>query len=115
PAGQAKAQTEERSVADVWRQHGFVVKAAHTNNLEPRLSAVDHFLSRRTTAGEAFLVSPHCQRVIAALSGGYQFKFTKAGVVEADPLKNQHSHPADATQYGCMRFINGSLDAASVL
>ncbi len=115
PSGNSKAQTEERSVADVWRKHGFVVKPAASNNLEPRLSAVDHFLSRRTAVGEALLVSPHCRRVIDAMSGGYRYKINKGGVVNDEPLKNNASHPADAVQYGCMRFVNGNLAAAQVL
>lgn len=115
PAGISKAQTEERSVADVWKQAGFAVKAAVSNNLDPRISAVDSFLCRRTAAGEAFIVSPHCRRVIEAMCGGYRYKVSRQGVTAAEPAKDRHSHPADAVQYGCMRFRNGNLDAAKVL
>lgn len=115
PSGSAKAQTEERSVESVWKQHGFVVKPAASNNLEPRLAAVDHFLSRRTAAGEAFLVSPHCRYVIDAMAGGYRYKVNKSGIDDDTPLKNNASHPADAVQYGSMRFVNGNLAAAQVL
>lgn len=117
PAGLARAQTEERSVVDVWRAHGFVVKAAYSNNLQPRIEAVDHFLGRRTQAGEALLISPHLRHLIAAMSGGYKYKLRKDGATDKsdEPIKDNHSHPADAMQYGCMRFIKGGLDIAALL
>lgn len=117
PAGMARSQTEERSVVDVWRAHGFVVKAAYSNNLQPRIEAVDHFLGRRTQAGEAFLISPHVRHLVAAMSGGYKYKLRKDGATDKsdEPVKDSHSHPSDATQYGCMRFIKGGLDAAALL
>lgn len=94
PAGIQRAQTDERSAVDILKAEGFKVRPAKTNNVVPRLAAVDDFLMRQVDGDSALLVDPACVRLKAAAMGGYRFH-EKNGTI----LKNEHSHIADAWQY----------------
>ena len=46
PAAFQRAQTDERTVADIYKTEGFTVKPARTNSVAARLAAVEKFLTR---------------------------------------------------------------------
>lgn len=104
PAGQQRAQTDERTCFDMVRQAGFKVIAARTNSIVARIGAVDGFLSRQIDGGPARLLCPEGARpLITAYRGGYRYKLKpKSGEAEDKPEKNIHSHIADADQYACL-------------
>jgi hypothetical protein len=102
PAGQQRAQTDERSVFDILRQEGFRVLPARTNSLVARIAAVDSFLTRQIDGKAAHLIDPGAKLLINALRGGYRYKRKKSGEVEDSPEKNEFSHIADAHQYACL-------------
>jgi hypothetical protein len=102
PAGQQRAQTDERTVFDILKQEGFRVLPARTNTLVARITAVDSFLTRQVDGGAAHLVDPGAKLLINALRGGYRYKRKKSGEVEDSPEKNEYSHVADAHQYACL-------------
>ena len=104
PAGNTRAQTDEKTVLDVIRAEGLAVRTASTNVLQARLGAVDSALSR-VVEGEPYLLidSTHCADLITCLSGKYRYRRKKDGEAEDQPEK---SHPwsdiADALQYLCL-------------
>ncbi len=94
PSGIQRAQTDERSAVDIIKQEGFKVIPARTNNITPRLNAVDDYLMRQIDGDSAFLIDPSCLALKSAMMGGYRFH-PKTGKIE----KNSHSHVAEALQY----------------
>lgn len=114
PAGQQRAQTDERSVFDILRAQGFRVIPARTNSLAARISAVDNFLTRTVDGGPMILFDKeHTDPLIKAMRGKYRYKLNKNGSMPDAPEK---SHPwsdlADSLQYVCMHadgaFLGGT-------
>lgn len=102
PAGQQRAQTDERSAFDILRQEGFRVVPAKTNSIVARINSVDKFLTRMVDGKSGWLIDPGCIHLIAALRGGYRYKVKSNGETDESPEKNHHSHVADACQYACL-------------
>jgi len=102
PAGQQRAQTDERSVFDILKQEGFRVIPAKTNSVVARVNAVDKMLTRTVDGKPGHLIDPCCTHLIAALRGGYRYKIRQNGETDDKPEKNSHSHIADAHQYACL-------------
>jgi hypothetical protein len=110
PAGVQRAQTDERSVFDIFKQEGFRIIPGKTNAIPGRLAAVDNWLSRQIDGGAAVLLDPvGCKPLIHALRGGYRYKISTKGEVDEKPEKNAASHVSDAFQYLCMHADPGSL------
>lgn len=103
PAANTRSQTDERTVLDVLRAEGFVVRTAPTNNIQSRISAVDAYLTRVVDGESGFLIDPSCTSLIGALAGKYKYRRKSDGDTEDKPDK---SHPwsdiADALQYLCL-------------
>lgn len=110
PAAFQRAQTDERCVADMYKQEGFEVKPAITNSLAARLNAVDKYLTRTVEGKQALLVDPRCSELIKAMAGKYRYKINSKGVVDNTPEK---SHPwsdyGDALQYACLHHDGGAM------
>jgi hypothetical protein len=102
PAGQQRAQTDERSVFDILKQEGFRVIPAKTNSVAARINAVDSWLTRMVDGKPAMLVDPSCKTLIQGLRGGYRYKTKTNGVTEQTPEKNHFSHLIDGFQYTCL-------------
>jgi hypothetical protein len=102
PAGQQRAQTDERSVFDILRAEGFRVISAKSNSVVARINAVDKMLTRTVDGKPAHLIDPCCTNLISSLRGGYRYKIRQNGEKDDKPEKNSHSHIADAHQYACL-------------
>lgn len=102
PAGQQRAQTDERSVFDILRAEGFRVISAKSNSVVARINAVDKMLTRVVDGKPAHLIDPCCTNLITSLRGGYRYKIRQNGEKDDKPEKNSHSHIADAHQYACL-------------
>jgi hypothetical protein len=102
PAGQQRAQTDERSVFDILKQEGFRVIPAKTNSIAARINAVDAWLTRMADGDPACLLDPSCKTLIQALRGGYRYKVKTNGAVDETPEKNHFSHLTDGFQYACL-------------
>jgi hypothetical protein len=109
PAGIQRAQTDERSVFDVYKAEGFRIVPGKTNAIPGRLNSVDNWLSRQVDGGAAVLLDPSTKPLIHALRGGYRYKISTKGEVDEKPEKNASSHIADAFQYLCMHADPGSI------
>lgn len=110
PAAFTRGQADERTVADIYRAHGFkVVPAPGNNRLAARMSAVDSMLTRLVDGKPITLIDEeHCQPLIQALAGKYRYRLRKDGSAEDEPEK---SHPwsdlGDAFQYLCLAAGGG--------
>ena len=104
PAGKQKAQTNEDSPFDVMRRLGFNTYAAPTNDIDPRIRAVEQMFMRQVDGGPALLIDGgNCPQLVKALKSMYKYKRKKAGDLEEQPSKD---HPwsdlADCLQYACL-------------
>lgn len=109
PAAFQRAQTDERTVADIYKAEGFVVKPAKTNSVAARLSAVDKFLTRTVDGKAGILLCPEgAKPLVQALAGKYRYKINTRGERDESPEK---SHPwsdvADSLQYVCLHADGG--------
>jgi hypothetical protein len=108
PAGQQRAQTDERSVFDILKQEGFRVIPAKTNSVVARINAVDKMLTTMVDGKPRHLIDPSARELINALRGGYRYKVKSNGEKDDKPEKNKYSHVADAHQYACLH-ADGNL------
>lgn len=115
PAAFQRVQTDERSVADIYKAENFMVKPARTNALAARLAAVESYLTRTVEGKAGLLIDPGCTDLIAALRSKYRYKINTKGVRDDHPDKN---HPwsdyADGLQYACLQHDAGALFGATL-
>lgn len=103
PAGFQKAQTDERTCADVMREVMGRRSQIRPGPVtwEQRRKAVEDFLTKTYGEGPGLLVADECPLLIEGFNGGYMYP-EKALEIEPTmirPLKNKYSHPHDALQY----------------
>lgn len=109
PAGFAQGQATDLTPAKVLQSKGFTVIPASTNNIQPRLDAVDNLLS----AHQGLLIDAEfCPNLINGLARDYIYRTKKDGRQEEVPTKD---HPVsdlqDSLQYLCL-YASGNQPAA---
>lgn len=112
PAGDQRAQSDEKSCFQEARAKGLKIKAAKTNAWLPRRGAVAWFLSKLTAGQPMFLIDPTCGTLIKGFNGGYKYRRIQVTGEERyteEPAKNKYSHPHDALQYVAME--SGGIQA----
>lgn len=103
PAGNAKSSIYEETTFDVMRRMGFKCMPAPTNDLDPRLRAIESWLLKQSDGKGAMLLDKdRCPVTIRGLAGGYRYARTRTGVKKPLPDKNEYSHPLDALQYAAL-------------
>jgi len=114
PAGRAKSSIHEETSFDALRRLGFNAFPAPTNDIDPRLRAVEMWLnqSRGGEAGMLFDAS-RCPQLIQGMAGGYRFAKDKRGQKRPKPEKNEFSHSNDALQYLCLAGQKGFADVVT--
>jgi hypothetical protein len=110
PAGMTRAQTDERTVADILKIEQLSAKPARTNTLPARIAVVENFLTRTVDGKAVLVVDPvGAEILVKALAGKYRYKIKTNGEVEDKPDK---AHPwsdvADAFQYLCLHADGGT-------
>jgi hypothetical protein len=105
PASNQRAQTDERTVADIFRKEFKVKVATQNNRLPGRIDAIEHYTTRITENGAALQIDPSCKTIIRALRSGWRYTTTLKGDTKEEPMKNVYSHPADAFSYLCQYFF----------
>lgn len=90
PAAFQRAQTDERTVADIFKSEGFFVKPAKTNSIAARLGAVESYLTRTVNGNSAMLIDPGADVLVKAMAGKYRYKTNTKGETDTTPEK---SHP----------------------
>jgi len=105
PAGAQRSQHTEETAFDVLRGAGFLAYPGITNDIPPRLLAVEKLL-RQTIMGEPALQISRmgCPVLIRAMASQYHYRRRRDGHLDDKPEKNNHpySDVADALQYGCL-------------
>lgn len=108
PAGAAKNNLYEITSFDLLKTLGFVAYPAPTNDIDPRIAAIDAFLLQQRGGRASFLVDgDHCPTIVRALGGGYRYAKTRAGVRKPTPDKNEFSHVMDGLQYAALAAHGG--------
>lgn len=110
PAAFQRAQTDERSVADIYKAEGFRVIPARTNAVAARIAAVESYMTRTVDGKPCLLISKaSCNDLILALRSRYRYKIDTKGQRADTPEK---THPwsdiADSLQYACLHADNGA-------
>ncbi len=108
PSGISKSSIYEETSFDVLKRAGFAAFPAPTNDIDPRIRAVDAYLLSARDGGAGMLIDKtRCPKIVRGLSGGYRYGKTKAGQRKPVPDKNEYSHPLDALQYACLATHGG--------
>jgi hypothetical protein len=115
PSGQAKDSLFELNSFDLLKRCGLAAEPAPTNDLDPRLRAVEAFFVRNVGGEPAiFIDGTRCPTLVAALNGQYKFATTadaSGGMyVKTAPEKlHPWSDVADCLQYVCL--VTGNAGA----
>jgi len=108
PSGIAKDSIYEETSFDALRRGGFTAYPAPTNDIDPRLRAVEFFLMQQVDGGPAMIIdADRCPTLVRGLGGGYRFSNTKTKTLRTVPDKNEYSHAIDALQYACLAARGG--------
>ena len=100
PAGAAKSSISEETSFDALKRMGFMAFPAPTNDIDPRLRAVDAWLLKQDGVK---IDKSRCPTLVRALGGAYRYAKTKRGVRKPLPSKTHpYSDIADAFQYVCL-------------
>jgi hypothetical protein len=109
PAGLSKGNFDERTSYDVLTSAGFMAIPAPSNRIQPRLNAVEKFLTETRGGTAGMLIDRgRCPTLVAGLNGSYRFKYNQ--ILESSPVpeKNRWSHVCDAHQYLCQGASGGT-------
>jgi hypothetical protein len=107
PKGADKGATYEVSQFQVFQSVGIPIVAAPVpnNNIDMRVSAVEHLMNDMYMGRPRLLISPACTTLRAACAGRYQLKRGADG--EFKPKKDSYADVADALQYLCIGLGEG--------
>lgn len=106
PSGMAKSSHTEINSFDLLRAAGFMAWPSPTNDLEPRIQSVEHFLMM---FGPGMLIDErYCPTLITGMNSGYKFPKDKTGEAKPKPIKGNYSHVNDALQYACQGARGGT-------
>lgn len=104
PSGRQKTQVGEESPFDALERLGFEIYPAPTNDLEPRLRAVEQLFLHQVDGGPMLLINgTNCPQLVQAMKSMYRYKRKQNGVLDEKPEKN---HPwsdlGDCLQYAAL-------------
>ncbi|MET0063215.1 MAG: phage terminase large subunit [Candidatus Thiodiazotropha endolucinida] len=105
PAGDQRAQTDEKTPFDILNANGISAQPADTNDFVLRRETVAKHLTTLTMDGKpSLLISPNCLMLRKGMGGGYYYKRIQVAGDERyrdAPDKGRFSHVCEALQY-CM-------------
>ena len=112
PSGINRGVVAEESCFDAMKRMGLPAFPAPTNDINPRLRAVEALLGRQVNGGPALIINgTGCPWLTRAMSGGYRYKKHKDGGLRTVPEKFDRegfSHVADCLQYMAL-VVHGGL------
>jgi len=112
PSGVAKGTIAEETCFEALKRMGLPAFPAPTNDIDPRLRAVEALLGKHVNGGPALCISAKgCPWLVRAMSGGYRYKKHKDGALRSIPEKYDKegfSHVADCLQYIAL-VVHGGL------
>ncbi|WP_143220692.1 MULTISPECIES: TerL [unclassified Achromobacter] len=107
PAGDGRAQTDERTPLQILKAAEIDAHGAPTNDPTLRIEAVSSSLRRLIDGQPGYLLHPQCKTLRKAKGGGYAYRRIQVSGAERYhdvPDKNKYSHVSDAEQY---MFVDG--------
>ena len=110
PAGNIRAQTDERTCLQELLECGIPTEPASTNDWIPRRESVAFFLTRMSDGQPGFLLDPSCKQLRRGFNGRYRYERLKTSGparFRDRPVKDDMSHIMDALQYACLRIRSG--------
>jgi hypothetical protein len=103
PAGNQRAQTDEKTCLQELMSVGIATESAPTNSFIARREAVAYFLNANANGEPGFLLDPRCVTLRRGFNGGYRYERMRISGIEAryrdTPTKDKYSHPHDGLQY----------------
>lgn len=110
PSGKSKGNILEESCFEALQRLGVPAFPATTNNLQPRIQAVEQLLLQQRDGGPALVIDgERCPETVRALQGSYRYGRTQQGESKPLPDKNHpYSDLADALQYVAL-VVNSGL------
>lgn len=102
PAGNIRAQTDEKTCLQELNSCGIPTDPADTNEFVARREAVAFWLTRMSDGKPAFQLDPSCKLLRRAFNGGYcydRLQVVGSSRFKDRPTKNYLSHISDAVQY----------------
>lgn len=111
PAGEQRAQTDERTPFQILRALGVPALPAPSNDFTLRREAVASALSRLVDGLPGLTVSPRCAVARKGLAGGYCFARTRCASGErftTRPDKSRFSHVVEAGGYAMLGAGEGA-------
>jgi len=107
PAGEARAQTDERTCFEILRGKGIQISAGEQTPTI-RIESIKKPLNTMIEGQPGLLLHPRCKMLRRGFMGGYQYRKMQTSVEKyaekAD--KNAYSHPHDALQYDATRLFS---------
>lgn len=110
PAGQQRAQTDEKTCFEILRAKGVKIDAGEQSEAI-RLESIRKPLNTMISGQPAFRIHPRCKMLRKGFMGGYRFRRmqTSAERYTDKPEKNEYSHPMDALQYDATRLFGPAI------
>jgi hypothetical protein len=105
PSGGSRGEVGEEHVYDVLKRLGYVAMPAVTNNIPPRIRAVETWLMRQAQGQTSFVIDPvGCPMLIAGFKTHYRYKKRRTGDLEDKPDKTKRpwADLHDALQYAAL-------------
>ena len=105
PAGEGRAQTDEKTPFEMLAKSNIEAWPAPTNDFTIRVESVSNRLNRLDSGRPAFILSPRCRVLRKAMMGGYHYKRVQVAGDERyhdKPNKNMYSHVAESLPYGML-------------
>lgn len=115
PAGNERAQTDERTCFEIMQAKGINVEAAFSQNPALRQEAVRLPMGRLHEEGAEFVMNPRCKVLRKGFQGGYHRRRLSVSGPERysdKPEKNRFSHIHDALQYAMVQYYGPALTQA---
>lgn len=110
PAGNIRAQTDERTCLQELWEAGLATEPAPSNDFVIRREAVAFWLTKMSDGEPAFYLNPSCTWLRKGFNGRYKFERVKTNGparFKDRPVKDEFSHIHDALQYACMKVRSG--------
>jgi hypothetical protein len=110
PSGRVKSQLSDDSPFSVLKDEGLMAYPAPTNEIEPRLRAVEKRMLMTIMGEPALQISREgCPTLVRALASNYKYRRKTTGILDELPEKlHPWSDVADCLQYGCLS-VNQNL------
>jgi hypothetical protein len=111
-SGQRSSAKTGSSTVEEFKKAKIPIKADGNNEIESRIKPAQYYMMRLTAVGPALILDPSCVKLKRALVGGYKYVMVRTtDEAKEVPLKNGHSHIADAFTYGC-RYVRKGEEMA---